>query len=95
MRELASKGSSHRIEQVFWRARQELSITAYGGWIQVQPLDGHVCYGDSGGPVLLGNIALGIHKANANSGSCTGVAFDMRLDTVRHRAFLAQYVTLP
>lgn len=70
-------------------------VTSYGGWLQVQPLDGHVCFGDSGGPVLLGNVAVGIHKANANGGSCTGVAFDMRLDTVAHRAFLGHFVTLP
>jgi hypothetical protein len=70
-------------------------VTAYTGWLQVDPLDGHECYGDSGGPVLLGNVAVAIHKANGNSEFCKGAVFDMRLDNPQHRTFLGQYLTLP
>jgi hypothetical protein len=70
-------------------------VTAHTGWIQVDPLDGHVCSGDSGGPVLLGNVGVGIHKLTANPEFCTGGSLDMRLDSAPHRAFLGLYVTLP
>ncbi len=68
---------------------------SYTGWLQTSPLDGHPCFGDSGGPVLLGRTVLAIHKANANGEFCTGITFDMRLDSIGHRAFLGQYVMLP
>lgn len=70
-------------------------VASYGGWLQTSPFNGHVCFGDSGGPVLWGNIAIAIHKANANGNFCEGVTFDMRLDSAAHRAFLKQYVPLP
>jgi hypothetical protein len=70
-------------------------VAAYTGWLENAPFDGHPCYGDSGGPVLFGSMVLAIHKANANGNFCTGVTFDMRMDTPAHRAFLGQYVLLP
>ena len=65
------------------------------GWLKLDTLDGEVCYGDSGGPVLLGNLAVSVLVRNANLEWCTGTIFEMRLDSAAHRAFLGQYVTLP
>jgi hypothetical protein len=40
---------------------------------------GGVCFGDSGGPALLGNVVLGITSYLPNS-QCTGVTYSNRLD---------------
>jgi len=52
-----------------------------------------ICFGDSGGPVLLGssNVAVGINSF-VNNGQCAGNAFAFRLDTAESLAFLAPYV---
>jgi hypothetical protein len=57
---------------------------------------GGVCYGDSGGPTLLGdsNIVVAINSF-VLAPDCTGVAFAYRTDIDAARAFLAPYVALP
>jgi secreted trypsin-like serine protease len=52
-----------------------------------------ICFGDSGGPVLLGDsdVAVGISSYLSN-GQCAGNAYAFRLDTLEARAFLARYL---
>ena len=65
------------------------------GWAKLAPRDGHVCYGDSGGPALLGSVVISVLRGQVNPNFCKGDIFEMRLDTAEHRAFLGQYVALP
>jgi hypothetical protein len=54
---------------------------------------GGVCFGDSGGPRVLGNVVVAVTSTgNAN---CTGQSSSYRLDTPSARAFLSQFVTAP
>lgn len=52
-----------------------------------------ICFGDSGGPVLLGdsNLVVGI-ASFVNNGRCSGNAFAYRLDTAESLEFLAPYL---
>jgi V8-like Glu-specific endopeptidase len=52
-----------------------------------------ICFGDSGGPVLLGdtNLVVGI-ASFVNNGRCAGNAFAYRLDTAESLDFLAPYL---
>jgi hypothetical protein len=54
---------------------------------------GAICFGDSGGPVLLGSsdIAVGI-SSFVNNRHCAGNAFAFRLDTAESLGFLAPYL---
>jgi hypothetical protein len=54
---------------------------------------GAICFGDSGGPVLLGesDVAVGI-SAFVNNLQCSGNAFAFRLDTAESMTFLAPYL---
>jgi V8-like Glu-specific endopeptidase len=52
-----------------------------------------ICFGDSGGPVLLGDTNLAVGVASfVNNGRCTGNAFAYRLDTAASLDFLAPYL---
>jgi hypothetical protein len=54
---------------------------------------GGVCFGDSGGPRLLGDVVLAVTSTgNAN---CTGQSTSYRLDSPSARAFLSAYVAVP
>jgi hypothetical protein len=54
---------------------------------------GGVCFGDSGGPRLVGSVVTAVtSEGNRN---CTGQSTSYRLDSPSARAFLAQYVALP
>jgi len=54
---------------------------------------GGVCFGDSGGPRLLGNVVVAVTSTgNAN---CTGQSISYRLDTPSARAFLSPFVATP
>jgi secreted trypsin-like serine protease len=52
-----------------------------------------ICFGDSGGPVLVGNsnVVVGINSF-VNNSQCTGNAFAYRVDTAESLAFLAPYL---
>ena len=52
-----------------------------------------ICFGDSGGPVLLGdsNLVVGI-ASFVNNDRCSGNAFAYRLDTAESLEFLAPYL---
>jgi hypothetical protein len=54
---------------------------------------GAICFGDSGGPVLLGSsdVAVGINSY-VNNRQCAGNAFAFRLDTAESLGFLAPYL---
>jgi hypothetical protein len=54
---------------------------------------GGVCFGDSGGPRLLGNVVEAVTSTgNAN---CTGQSINYRLDTSSARTFLSPFVATP
>lgn len=54
---------------------------------------GGVCFGDSGGPRLVGSTVTAVtSEGNKN---CTGQSTSYRLDSPSARAFLAQYVLVP
>jgi Trypsin len=68
------------------------------GWLRLQQHEGgQACYGDSGGPTLLGasNLVVGLTITDANLVSCENALSTMRVDTPAHRAFIGQYVSLP
>jgi V8-like Glu-specific endopeptidase len=54
---------------------------------------GGVCFGDSGGPRLVGSTVVAV-TSNGNA-NCTGQSTSYRLDTQSARTFLARFVTLP
>jgi hypothetical protein len=54
---------------------------------------GGVCFGDSGGPRLLGNVVVAVTSTGNNN--CTGQSISYRLDTSSARAFLSSFVATP
>jgi Trypsin len=61
--------------------------------LQLSDNPGGVCFGDSGGPRLLGNVEVAVTSSgNAN---CTGQSTSYRLDTAAARAFLSGFVAIP
>ncbi|MBV9787916.1 MAG: trypsin-like serine protease [Chloroflexi bacterium] len=57
---------------------------------------GGACFGDSGGPTLLGDshVMIGVNSFVFNN-NCAGTAFAYRTDIADARAFLSQFVELP
>jgi V8-like Glu-specific endopeptidase len=55
--------------------------------------DGGVCFGDSGGPRLLGNVVEAV--TSTGNQNCTGQSISYRLDTPAARAFLSSFVATP
>jgi hypothetical protein len=55
---------------------------------------GGTCFGDSGGPHLLGGTAtiLGITSFGSN-GNCAGVAYSYRIDTAAALGFIGPFLT--
>jgi hypothetical protein len=54
---------------------------------------GGVCFGDSGGPRLLGNVVVAV--TSTGNKNCTGQSISYRLDTPAARSFLAAFVAAP
>ena len=54
---------------------------------------GGVCFGDSGGPRLLGNVVVAV--TSTGNKNCTGQSISYRLDTPAARAFLSSFVAAP
>jgi secreted trypsin-like serine protease len=54
---------------------------------------GGVCFGDSGGPRLLGSTILAV--TSTGNKNCTGQSLSYRLDSASARAFLSQFVAVP
>ena len=54
---------------------------------------GGVCYGDSGGPQLAGDVEVAI--TSSGNRACAGQSWAYRLDTPSARAFLSGYLSLP
>jgi hypothetical protein len=54
---------------------------------------GGVCFGDSGGPRLLGNVVAAV--TSTGNKNCTGQSISYRLDTTAARTFLGSFVALP
>jgi hypothetical protein len=52
-----------------------------------------ICFGDSGGPVLIGDSDLVVGVSSfVNNDNCTGGAFGYRLDTAESLALLSPYL---
>jgi len=61
--------------------------------LQLSDNPGGVCFGDSGGPRLLGDVEVAVTSTgNAN---CTGQSTSYRLDTASARTFLSGFVAIP
>jgi V8-like Glu-specific endopeptidase len=54
---------------------------------------GGVCFGDSGGPRLLGNVVVAV--TSTGNKNCTGQSISYRLDTPAARAILAPFLAAP
>ncbi|HYL14997.1 MAG TPA: trypsin-like serine protease [Terriglobales bacterium] len=52
---------------------------------------GGICFGDSGGPDLLGNIVLAVNSFVTN-GNCAGVTYSNRIDTADNLAFIKSHL---
>ncbi|MBZ5514215.1 MAG: S1 family peptidase [Acidobacteriia bacterium] len=52
---------------------------------------GGTCFGDSGGPDLLGNIVLAVNSLVTN-GNCAGVTYSNRIDTAYALAFIDSFL---
>lgn len=53
---------------------------------------GGTCFGDSGGPILLGSKVLGVNSF-VTSSNCAGVTYSNRVDTAAALAFIGDYLT--
>jgi len=54
---------------------------------------GGVCFGDSGGPRLLGNVVVAV--TSTGNKNCTGQSISYRLDAPSARTFLSSFVSAP
>jgi hypothetical protein len=76
------------------RVGQPVTVVGYGvqgietGGGPPQEVIFETCFGDSGGPVLLGDTILAVNSFVTN-GLCRGVTYAYRLDTPEARAFIA------
>jgi hypothetical protein len=64
-----------------------------GAELTLKDKPGGVCFGDSGGPHLIGNVEIAV--TSTGNKNCTGQSINYRLDTPAARAFLSQFVPVP
>jgi Trypsin len=68
-------------------------------FVRLNALDSHGggggCYGDSGGPIFLGNIVVGEYTGVHNFDLCQAFGSYTRIDAGPARDWLAQFVSLP
>jgi secreted trypsin-like serine protease len=69
-----------------WNEFLKLTTSTHAGM-------GAACFGDSGGPNLVGDTIMAINSVG--EGPCVGNAYSYRLDTREAQKFLGQYVTVP
>ncbi len=53
---------------------------------------GGTCFGDSGGPILLGSTILGVNSFGSN-GQCAGVTYAYRIDTAEALSFIQSVIS--
>ena len=56
-------------------------------FIKINAAQGGTCFGDSGGPILIGDIILAVNSFVTN-GRCNGVTYSNRIDTPEALAFI-------
>ena len=61
--------------------------------LRLSDTPGGVCFGDSGGPRLLGNVVVAV--TSTGNKNCTGQSISYRLDTPGARSFLSEFVAVP
>ncbi|MGH3001195.1 MAG: trypsin-like serine protease [Gaiellaceae bacterium] len=61
--------------------------------LRLSNTSGGVCFGDSGGPRLLGDVVEAV--TSTGNRNCTGQTLSYRLDTASARDFLGHYLNLP
>jgi V8-like Glu-specific endopeptidase len=61
--------------------------------VKLSESHGGVCFGDSGGPRLIGSTVVAV--TTSGNKNCTGQSISYRLDTPSARGFLSQFVALP
>jgi V8-like Glu-specific endopeptidase len=74
-----------------WSTSSFTNVTATELRLSDKP--GGVCFGDSGGPRLLGNVEVAV--TSTGNDNCTGQSISYRLDTSAARAFLSRFVAVP
>jgi V8-like Glu-specific endopeptidase len=74
-----------------WSTSSFTNVTATE--LRLSDTPGGVCFGDSGGPRLLGNVEVAI--TSTGNDNCTGQSISYRLDTPSARTFLARFVAVP
>jgi hypothetical protein len=104
--ELADAGSSQLFTSVgYGYVDRTFTFDGYRRWslssftnvtsteLRLSDKPGGVCFGDSGGPRLLGNVVAAV--TSTGNDNCTGQSISYRLDTPSARAFLARFVAIP
>ncbi|MBA3841968.1 MAG: trypsin-like serine protease [Actinobacteria bacterium] len=61
--------------------------------VKLSESSGGVCFGDSGGPRLIGSTVAAV--TTSGNKNCTGQSVSYRLDTPSARGFLSQFVAVP
>lgn len=88
---------SDKERYIGWTKVNNLTSAMNGGWnIQLSSNPGHwsggLCFGDSGGPVFLGdsNVVVAVNSFVLNS-NCTGNGFSYRVDTAYAQSFIGSH----
>jgi hypothetical protein len=92
--ELANGGGQRRLAFDGARRNGTLGLKSLkDAEASVAPLEAGLCFGDSGGPLLLGDTVVSL--VSHGNRVCEGNSRTYRLDRSNARAFLSQFVALP